>query len=89
MLILQIIDLFYLLVRICCKTLEHIIYLSIFSYSEKHNLLSDKQQHGFYAKRSCETQLLGAINDFQLCLNRCGHIDELFLDFARELILIR
>ena len=28
-------------------------------------------------------QLLGAINDFQLCLNSGGRIDTLFLDFAK------
>ena len=70
------------LTSICCKTLEHIIYSSIFSHLERHNLLCDSQ-HGFRAKRSCETQLLGAINDFQLCLNSGGHIDALFLDFAK------
>ena len=70
------------LTSICCKTLEHIIYLSIFFHLEKPNLLSDNQ-HGFRAKRLCETQLLGAINDFQLCLNRGGHIDASFLDFTK------
>ena len=74
-----------LLTSICCKTLEHIIYSSIFSHLQKRNLLCDSQ-HGFRAKRSCETQLLGAMNDFQLCLNSGGHIDALFLDFAKALI---
>jgi len=64
------------------RTPEHIIYSSVFSHLERHNLLSDSQ-HGFRARRSCETQLLGAINDFQLCLNSGGHIDALFLDFAK------
>ena len=71
-----------LLTSICCKTIEHITYSSIFSHLEKHNLLC-YSQHGFRTNRSCETQLLGAINDFQLCLNSGGHINALFLDFAK------
>ena len=53
-----------------------------FSYShlEKYSVLCDNQ-HGF-RKCSCETQLIGVINDFQNCLDSGSHIDALFLDFA-------
>jgi len=40
-------------------------------------------QHGFRARRSCETQLIGAITDFQECLHDRKRIDALFLDFAK------
>ena len=41
---------------ICSKLLEHIIYSHNFSHLKKYDILY-KQQHGFRAKRSCETQL--------------------------------
>ena len=70
------------LTSVCCKMLEHIIYSSIFSHLERHNVLCDSQ-HGFRTRRSCETQLIGVINDFQDCLNAGNHIDALFLDFPK------
>ena len=42
---------------ICCKLLEHIIVSNILKHLDLHNILVDCQ-HGFRAKRSCETQLL-------------------------------
>ena len=69
-----------------CKVLEHIIHSSIiYSHLEKFSILSllCDNQHGFRTKRSCETQLIGVINDFQNCLNSGSHIDALFLDFAK------
>ena len=67
---------------ICSKTLEHIIYSSIFLYLETHKILN-YCQHGFRAHRLCETQLIGAITDFHHCLNNRKHIDALFLDFSK------
>ena len=70
------------LTSVCCKTLEHVIYCSIFSHLENHKVLNDSQ-HGFRARRSCETQLIGAITDFHQCLHDRKHIKALFLDFAK------
>ena len=70
------------LTSVCCKTLEHIVYSSIFSHLENHQILIDNQ-HGFRTQRSCETQLISAISDFEQCLNNRKHIDALFLDFAK------
>ena len=70
------------LTSICCKTLEHIIYSFIFTHLNKYNILCDNQ-HGFRSKRSCETQLLGAVNDFAKALNSGEQIDALFLDFSK------
>ena len=70
------------LTSICCKTLEHIIYSFIFTHLNKCNILCDNQ-HGFRSKRSCETQLLGAMNDFAKALNSGEQIDALFLDFSK------
>ena len=56
------------LTSVCCKTLEHIVYSSIFLHLENHQILIDNQ-HGFRLQRSCETQLISAISDFEQCLN--------------------
>jgi hypothetical protein len=42
---------------ICCKILEHIVVTNILNHLDEHKILVDCQ-HGFRAKRSCETQLL-------------------------------
>jgi len=55
------------LTSICSKTLEHMIYSSIFSHLETHKILDDCQ-HVLCTHQSCETQLIGAITDFQQCL---------------------
>ena len=45
------------LICICCKLLEHIVVSKILNHLDLHNILVDCQ-HGFRAKRICETQLL-------------------------------
>ena len=70
------------LTSVCCKTLEHIVYSSIFSHLENHQILTDNQ-HGFCTRPSCGTRLISAISDFQQCLNNKKHIDAIFLNFAK------
>jgi len=53
-----------------------IVYSSISSY----------EQHGFHYKRSCETQLINAVNDFAKCLNQNGQYDILLLILIKHLI---
>ena len=43
------------LTSVCHKTLEHVVYSSIFSHLENHQILTDNQ-HGFHTRRSCETR---------------------------------
>ena len=45
------------LTSVPCKLLEHIVSKHIMNHMESNHILSDSQ-HGFRAKRSCETQLL-------------------------------
>ena len=45
------------LTSLCCKLLEHVIVSKTVKHLERHNILNDCQ-HGFRAKRSCETQIL-------------------------------
>ena len=70
------------LTSICCKLLEHIIYSSISKHLSSFSILSP-HQYGFQTSHSCDTQLLGAINNFHHCLDSGSHIDSLFLDFSK------
>ena len=52
------------------------------NHLERHNILSD-HQHGFRKRRSCETQLIQAVDDLAKCLNEGGQIDAVLLDFSK------
>ena len=67
---------------IACKTLEHIIHSNLMNHLERHNILSD-HQHGFRKRRSCEMQLIQAVDDLAKCLNEGGQIDAVLLDFSK------
>ena len=62
--------------------MEHIICSNIFSYLEEHGILCD-EQHGFRQKRSCETQLITAVNDFAIALNNSEQVDAIFMDLSK------
>ena len=66
---------------LCCKMLEHIIVSSIMKHVDKHQILTDCQ-HGFRAKRSCETQLITLIDDLASTLDRGVQTDMVILDFS-------
>ena len=62
------------LTSIVCKVLEHIVSSSIMDFFDQHSLLT-RCQHGFCAKRSCEsflTQLLWTIQSIANKLQRRG-----------------
>ena len=42
-----------------------------------------ENQHGFRSKQSCESQLLGVVNDFSKALDAGEQVDALFIDFAK------
>ena len=54
----------------------------IAKHLENHKILSDNQ-HGFRAKRSCETQLIQTIEDLSKALNDKQQIDMAILDFSK------
>ena len=70
------------LTSITCKILEHIIYSNIINHLDKHNVLTP-HQHGFRKYRSCETQLIGLIDDFAKGLDKNEQIDAILLDFSK------
>ena len=51
------------------------------NHSERHNHLSD-HQHGFRKRRSCETQLIQAVDDLANFLSNGGQIVAV-LDFSK------
>ena len=70
------------LTAICCKKLEHIIYSNIMDHLTQHNILADSQ-HGFRARRSCETHLVTTIQDLARNLSEGKQIDAILLDFSK------
>ena len=70
------------LTSITCKILEHIICSNIINHLDKHNVLTP-YQHGFRKYRSCETQLIGLIDDFSKGLDNSEQIDAILLDFSK------
>jgi hypothetical protein len=64
------------------KILEKIIYKHITGFLNMHGILSDNQ-HGFRSNRSCETQLLSAVNDWCEAAECNKPVDVIFLDFSR------
>ena len=67
---------------IACKMLEHIITSHIMTHFESNGILSE-EQHGFRRGRSCETQLLGYVDEVTEELERGHQVDTIVLDFAK------
>ena len=70
------------LTSITCKLLEHIIYSRIVNHLDKYNALCP-HQHGFRKNRSCETQLIGLIDELSKGLDKNDQIDTILLDFSK------
>ena len=67
---------------IVCKTLEHIIYTSIYNHLEEYDILCP-EQHGFCRRRSCETQLISTVHDLVTALNNAEQVDAILLDLSK------
>ena len=67
---------------IVSKLLEHIVHSNIMDFLDSKSFLTPFQ-HGFRQKRSCESQLLTTLRDFQESLNIKGQIDAILLDFSK------
>ena len=70
------------LTSICCKIQEHIITSCLMKHLNQHNILVDNQ-HGFRAKRSCETQLVTLIHEIAANLESGTQTDLIILDFSK------
>ena len=62
--------------------LEHILVSQIMDHLDRQNILHDNQ-HGFHAKRSCETQPLMTTDDIAKYLNQGKQVDMGILDFSK------
>ncbi|KAL8625338.1 hypothetical protein ACOMHN_044481 [Nucella lapillus] len=70
------------LTSIPCKLLEHILVRDIMTYCENHQIFCE-EQHGFRRGRSCETQLLGLVDEVSRALENGLQEDLLVLDFSK------
>ena len=70
------------LTSVSCKVLEHIVFSSVMKHLDKHKILR-QFQHGFRQHHSCETQLIGTIEDLAKGLRDKQQIDMLILDFSK------
>ena len=70
------------LTALVCKVMEHIVVSNIMDHLDAYHILCDNQ-HGFRAKRSCETQLLITTQDIASALNNKRQIDLAVLDFSK------
>ena len=70
------------LTSVLYKPCEHILHSTILAHLANHKILSDAQ-HGFRKRRSCDTQLLLALNDFARGLEDKSQTDIIFQDFAK------
>ena len=66
---------------IACKLMEHTITSHIMSHLEK-NEIQCPEQHGFRRVRSCETQLLGYVDEATREIEK-GNQSTIVLDFSR------
>ena len=67
---------------ICYKVLEHIVVSNMMKHLEIHDILVDCQ-HGFRAKRSCETQLISLTHELPSNLQSGIQNDLIILDFSK------
>ena len=67
---------------LCCKMLEHIIVSNVMKHVDKHSFLSDCQ-HGFRARRSCETHIVTLQHDLASTLDKGVQTDMVVLDFSK------
>ena len=70
------------LTSIICKTMEHIVVSQVMDHADLHGILVDNQ-HGFRAKRSCESQLIITTHDLAEIINRKSQADLAILDFSK------
>ena len=70
------------LTSLCCKLLEHVKVSKTVKHLERYNILNDCQ-HGFRAKRSCETQILTLYHELASSLDKKVQTYMIILDFSK------
>ena len=72
---------------LCCKIFEHVIVNNVLKHLDYHKILTDCQ-HGFRARRSCETQLVTLCHDLASSLDKGIQTDMLVFDLSIYLEII-
>ena len=67
---------------IACKLMEHVICSAVMNHANQYNILYPLQ-HGFRARRSCETQLIDMINNIVSNKQQGLQTDLCVLDFSK------
>ena len=70
------------LISLYCKVQEHIIVSNILRHLEEHDIITDCQ-HGFRARRSCETQMITPVHGLAESLDNGRQVDMMVLDFSK------
>jgi hypothetical protein len=70
------------LTSIPCKIMEHVIVHAMMNHMETNRLLHP-EQHGFRRQRSCETQLIGLVDELTQELENGHQTDVIALDFSK------
>ena len=70
------------LTSLCCKIQEHVITSNVLKHLESYDVLTDCQ-HGFRARRSCETQLLTLAQELLAGLDKKHQHDLIILDSSK------
>ena len=70
------------LTNLCCKIREHIVTSNGLKHLDEHEILTD-YQHGFRARRSCETQLITLAHELIQGLGKKHQHDLIILDFSK------
>jgi hypothetical protein len=70
------------LTAVISKMMEHIVVSQIMDHLDSQNILHENQ-HGFRAKRSCESQLIMTADDIAKHLDNKHQVDMAILDFSK------
>ena len=70
-----------------CKVLERIIRRKITNHLETYGLIS-KHQHGFMRRKSCQTNLLEALEDWTRSIDKGNSLDIAYLDFQKAFDMV-
>ncbi|KAL8603552.1 hypothetical protein ACOMHN_052781 [Nucella lapillus] len=70
------------LTSVPCKVMEHIITSSVMNFAEENGKITEAQ-HGFRRQRSCESQLIGLVDDLTTNMEDGKQTDALIMDFSK------
>ncbi|XP_040064462.1 uncharacterized protein LOC120838546, partial [Ixodes scapularis] len=70
------------LTSVCCKIIEHNIYIYIMIHQNTNNLLLENQ-HGFQYKRLCQTQLFELVTELLDTIHKSFYTEAIFIHFSK------